>query len=137
MAITELPVQSQVSTPRPGEEVYPEPGPGGPSVEVSGYAWSGGGRGIARVDVSADGGKAWTVATLRRPEGQPIYRTWAWTLWTAVVPLPPGAKKADIVCKAVDASYNVQPESFGPIWNARGVLSHAWHRVPVVVADDE
>uniref|UniRef100_A0A8C9L2S2 sulfite oxidase n=1 Tax=Serinus canaria TaxID=9135 RepID=A0A8C9L2S2_SERCA len=29
--------------------------------------------------------------------------------------------------------YNVQPDTVGPIWNLRGVLSNAWHRVPVTV----
>ena len=37
---------------------------GDESVEVRGWAWSGGGRGIARVDVSADGGKTWHTAEL-------------------------------------------------------------------------
>ena len=31
------------------------------TIEVKGYAWSGGGRDIIRVDVSADGGKTWKV----------------------------------------------------------------------------
>ena len=30
------------------------------------YAWSGGGKGIIRVDVSVDGGKTWHVANLQR-----------------------------------------------------------------------
>ena len=38
-------------------------------VRLQGWAWSGGGRGIARVDVSADG-HTWTEAELQRPEGQ-------------------------------------------------------------------
>ena len=29
------------------------------------YAYSGGGRGVARVDVSIDGGKTWEVATIK------------------------------------------------------------------------
>ncbi len=46
-----------------------------------GYAWSGGGRRIIRVDLTADGGKTWTSAdslvqdTARHP------RHWGWTLW--------------------------------------------------------
>ena len=31
-------------------------------LEVQGWAWAGGGRGIARVDVTADEGKTWTTA---------------------------------------------------------------------------
>lgn len=36
-------------------------------MTVAGYAYSGGGRGIQRVDVSLDGGKTWTVAQLTPP----------------------------------------------------------------------
>ena len=42
--------------------------------------------------------------------------------------------KVSLVCKAVDDSYNVQPDSFKPIYNARGVLAHAWQRRDVPVA---
>ncbi|CAM9895014.1 unnamed protein product, partial [Discosporangium mesarthrocarpum] len=65
-------------------------------------------------------------------------RTWAWTLWEAKLPLP---KEQDgnvkLVCKAVDAGYNVQPEEAGPIWNIRGVLSNSWHKVQVKIAEEE
>ena len=60
-------------------------------------------------------------------------RTWAWTLWTATVPLPPGSTSANLVCRAVDDAYNTQPEAPGPIWNLRGVLCNAWHSVPITV----
>lgn len=36
----------------------------GEPLTVRGYAYSGGGRGIIRVDVSIDGGKTWQDATL-------------------------------------------------------------------------
>ena len=42
---------------------------------VRGYAYSGGGCNVVRVDVSADGGKTWHVATLDNP-GQLPYRAW-------------------------------------------------------------
>lgn len=80
---------------------------------------SGGGKGIVRVDVSADGGKTWTSATLKEGSEQPLTRAWAWTFWEAEVPLPPGAEEAgevEVVCKATDASYNVQPERIEGIW---------------------
>jgi len=34
-------------------------------LTIKGYAYSGGGRGIARVDVSIDGGKSWEVADIK------------------------------------------------------------------------
>ncbi len=96
---------------------------------MSGYAWSGGGRGIVRVDVSADGGKNWTEAKLRSKDER-MNRVYDWTLWKAVVPVE-GEKGLEIVCKAVDSAYNTQPEDVGPIWNLRGVLNNSWHRVTV------
>lgn len=50
-------------------------------VEVKGYAWSGGGRKIVRVDVSADDGETWHTANLVQ-DASPLYKCWAWTLWS-------------------------------------------------------
>lgn len=38
------------------------------------------------------------------------------------------------VARAVDSSYNSQPDSVAAIWNLRGVVNNAWHRVRVEVA---
>lgn len=73
--------------------------------------------------MSADGGETWTAATLREGSEQPLTRAWAWTFWEADVPLPPDAADrghAELVCKATDASYNVQPEAIKGIWCGRG-----------------
>ena len=72
-------------------------------VTVKGYAWSGGGREVVRVDVSLDGGKTWQVAQLRtNDKGQapaPSPRpgqAWAWKLWELTAPLPPDAQELEI-----------------------------------------
>ncbi|KAF5939851.1 hypothetical protein HYC85_021018 [Camellia sinensis] len=61
-------------------------------VKVHGYAVSGGGRGIERLDVSFDGGKAWVEASRHQKSGIPynaiadddIYcDKWAWVLFEA------------------------------------------------------
>ena len=49
------------SPPRPTLPLHPSR-----SAAVKGYAWSGGGQGIIRVDVSADGGQTWHVAELEK-----------------------------------------------------------------------
>ncbi|XP_069908469.1 sulfite oxidase, mitochondrial isoform X1 [Oryctolagus cuniculus] len=126
-SIQELPVQSAITEPRDGETV--ESG----EVTVKGYAWSGGGRAVIRVDVSLDGGLTWQAAELYGEEQCPR-KAWAWRLWQLQAPVPAGQKELHIVCKAVDESYNVQPDTVAPIWNLRGVLSNAWHRVHVRVA---
>lgn len=127
-AIQELPITSVVCRPLEGEVLTPKDG----KIHVKGYAWSGGGRKVVRVDVSADGGKNWMPAQLES-EDTSLYRAWAWTLWKLDLPVPKGADKLEIVCKAVDSSYNSQPEGVAGVWNLRGVLNNAWYRVHVKV----
>lgn len=148
-SVQEQPVMSAITAPRPGETVE------GESVTVRGFAWSGGGRGIVRVDVSADEGASWHTAELKEGSEQKLSRAWAWTFWEAEVPVPPGAAAAvagdapggagggegggaarapqrlTIVAKATDASYNTQPERAETIWNLRGINFNAWPRVAV------
>ena len=110
-----------------------EPGNGatleGPldEVDVAGWAYSGGGRGVQRVDVTADDGATWTTATLERVPGDGDGfqgPAWAWTQWRARVPLPPAAgapgATLTLAARAVDTACNVQPESAAHVWNLRG-----------------
>ncbi|CAH3176142.1 unnamed protein product, partial [Porites lobata] len=129
-AIQDLPVTSAICEPAEGAVISADD----EEISLKGYAWSGGGRGIVRVDVSLDGGKSWHVANLIGDNK--IYRAWAWKLWQATLPLPEGKNSLEICVKAIDSSYNSQPDSVAPIWNLRGVLSNAWHRVNVKVKRD-
>ncbi|XP_015226029.1 PREDICTED: sulfite oxidase, mitochondrial [Cyprinodon variegatus] len=138
-AIQELPIQSAITVPADGAVIDRSE----ETLTVKGYAWSGGGREVVRVDVSLDGGNTWQVAQLRNgDEGEttepspPPGRAWAWKLWELTAPLPPQAEELEIICKAVDNSYNVQPDTILPIWNLRGLLNNAWHRVKVRVRED-
>jgi len=120
--------------------------PGDPShVIVSGYAWAGGGRKIIRVDLTGDGGQTWSQAGRLEQEQARHPRHWGWTLWEGRVQVTPGqgleahhvtpaiqvGEGGEVWSKAVDSSFNVQPESFLNIWNLRGMLSNAYSRVPV------
>ena len=130
-AIQELPVTSFITSPA-DESILTESSGETSEVTLRGIAWSGGGRGVVRVDVSADGGSSWHTAEIIAGADQPYNRAWAWVLWETSVPLPESREgRVELVCKAVDRSYNVQPESTGPIWNLRGCLSNAWHRIHV------
>ncbi|XP_044305418.1 sulfite oxidase, mitochondrial isoform X1 [Varanus komodoensis] len=128
-AIQELPVQSAITEPGPGTPVTPG------ELTVKGYAWSGGGQRVLRVDVSLDGGKSWGVARLTGEDQLPG-RAWAWTLWELEASVPAGTRELNIVCKATDTSYNQQPDTVKPIWNLLGVLNSAWHRVRVPVREE-
>lgn len=127
-AIQEQPVQSAVCDPTDGSVVKLKDN----SITLRGYAWSGGGRGIVRVDVSIDDGKNWHTAKLD-PSDLKLHSSWAWTLWKIDVPVPKTTRNLDVCCRAIDSSYNIQPESVEPLWNLRGVLNNAWHRIRVKV----
>lgn len=95
-------------------------------VVVQGYALTGGGRKIARVDVSSDGGATWTTASITQGD-QP----WAWLFWEAKLKLESG--DYDLVARAFDTSANTQPEDARHIWNFKGYMNNAWHRVKIAV----
>jgi len=125
----DMPVQSAITSPAEGSILAD----GQKTVTAKGWAWSGSGRSIARVDVSGDGGKSWVVADIsHRPIDNSPSQTesFGWTLWEAEVPLH--SNKPEIVVKALDSSLNTQPESSTAIWNWRGIANNAWHRVNVV-----
>ncbi len=131
IAIQEYPVQSAICEPKDGAILEDDE-----EVTVKGYAWSGGGRGIIRVDVSINAGKSWIDATLHDAK-QPMHREWGWTLWEITVPIPKDhSGKLDVICKALDTSHNVQPETAVGIWNLRGLVHNAWHHIQVKVPDE-
>ena len=118
----ELPVNSAILTPADGSELQ------GGEVIVEGYAMVGGGRAIGRVDVSTDGGATWRKAELDRNG------PWAWALWRATVELSPGP--AEIVVRAWDSAAQTQPERLQTVWNSKGYMNNAWHRIAVRVPGD-
>ena len=128
-AIQEMPVTSAICDPSPDELIKLEDG----KLTVRGYAYSGGGRKIVRVDISLDGGKSWRACDSLQSDESEHPKSWGWTLWTAKVEIPEGVKDIHLVSKAVDSNYNTQPENFSNIWNLRGVLSNAYHRVNVKI----
>lgn len=76
-SIQEMPIQSAICDPIDGSTVTPDLEG---YITVKGYAWSGGGRKVVRVDVSPDGGKNWITADLEQ-ENSPLNRTYSWTIW--------------------------------------------------------
>nr|GEW36545.1 sulfite oxidase [Tanacetum cinerariifolium] len=105
-------------------------------IAIKGYAVSGGGRGIERVDISSDGGKTWKEASrYQKPGVQYITDDeksdkWAWVLFEAEADVD---SNTEIVAKAIDTAANVQPEKVEDVWNLRGILNTSWHRVQVQV----
>ncbi|EOO02397.1 putative sulfite oxidase protein [Phaeoacremonium minimum UCRPA7] len=153
-AIQELPVTSAVTGVWVGESVRDGGIPcsqssqndiseESPPIALQGYAMSGGGREIRRVDVSLDGGKTWDQAELLDdcPPSAPCKgnKAWAWKRWRYTSSLPQITAPTDsqkrqcttIVVKATDDSYNTQPDTHAGVYNVRGNLANAWHRVRV------
>ena len=95
------------------------------SVEISGYAQAGGSRSVARVDVSVDGGKTWTEATLKDSG------LWSWCFWSVEAELAQG--EHTLVARAWDSAGNSQPESPQQTWNFKGYMNNSWSRVIVNV----
>lgn len=132
--IDHVPITSAITAPEPGAHVSR-----GDLVTIAGYAYSGVGCAVIRVDVSIDGGKTWTQADFTRADDKQGIRSgtaWAWVQWQCAVTVPKDASgPLDIVCKAVDDQYNQQPHSPAPIWNVRGILNTSWGRVQADVGD--
>lgn len=93
-------------------------------VVVRGYAVASG-RAVARVDVSADGGRSWAQAALAHDPAAP----WSWTLWQHTLAL--GAGEHELVVRAWDSAGQTQPARPDDVWNFKGYLGAAWHRVAV------
>ena len=93
------------------------------AVEVRGYAFAGGERHVARVDVSLDGAR-WSQAELLEDLGR-----WAWRRWQTTVNLTPG--EHEILVRAWDSSAATQPEDEAALWNPKGYVNNARPRVRV------
>lgn len=104
------------------------------SVALQGYAFSGGGRRIVRVDVSPDNGRTWQQAKILEQEEMGC-KAWSWKLWR--IAFEKHEVQEAFLVKAVDESYNTQPDSFAPHYNFRGNLASGWHRVPYSAASGE
>lgn len=98
-----MPVQSAILAPKPGATLTPD---ASGCIQASGYACSGGGSAVIRVEVTADAGKTWVSAQLQNPGGvqQPSGRAWAWVFWRAAVPVKGLAAGVAAAGQAVDAA---------------------------------
>ncbi|KAG0207028.1 hypothetical protein BGX28_001628 [Mortierella sp. GBA30] len=124
-SLGEMNVQCVICTPTEKEVIHSSK-----PITVKGYAISGGGRAIYRVELSVDGGKTWEpVDKIEQTPDKISGMYWAWALWEKKVPKI--MTTSELVVRAYDSSGNMQPEF--PIWNYRGVMNNAWFRVSNVV----
>ena len=129
-SIQNMPVTSLICEPENGSTVKANQDG---TIKIKGYAYSGGGNRIVRIDLTTDGGKTWFEGQIDKQDSAKEPRHYGWTFWSATVKVPKGQKDLEVWCKAVDSNYNVQPESFENIWNVRGLLSSAYSRLRVKI----
>jgi DMSO/TMAO reductase YedYZ molybdopterin-dependent catalytic subunit len=114
-----LPVRSFIIAPDGSEKLLPNL-----PVLVQGIAFSGDGP-VTTVEVSADDGKSWVVASLGENLGPYSFRTWDFR-WS-----PPGPGTYVLAVRATDAKGHVQPDT--GVWNPGGYLWNKIERQTVVI----
>jgi hypothetical protein len=98
--------------------------PGAP-VPVRGIAF-GGDRGVAKVDLSADGGRTWQPTVLGRDEG-----TYSFRQWTAEVTAP-ASGRVTLMARCTNTAGAEQPAE--PNWNGGGFMRNVIESVGLTVA---
>jgi DMSO/TMAO reductase YedYZ molybdopterin-dependent catalytic subunit len=117
--ISRMTVRALFAVPEAGERVA-----AGKAYEVQGVAMDGG-RGIAKVEVSADGGKTWAAAKLDPELGKYSWRRWRYA-WT-----PGGAGRHTLMARATNAAGEGQTDRQ---WNRSGYARNVVVSVEVTVA---
>lgn len=107
---------------RPAQDELVSSGP----IRVAGYAITGGGREIERVEVSVDGGASWKSAEITRSEDPG-----AWSFWEAEVDPGPERREVHLLARARDTAGETQPVSPRQTWNPKGYVNNAYHRVDI------
>ena len=120
ISLSSVALTCDILSPDDGARVAPGP------LAIRGYAFAGGDRGIARVDVSLDGGHTWRQAQL-----QPAVSRWAWQHWSVTVDVAPGPLQ--VTARAWDTIGATQPESAAALWNPKGYANNSWGRVQLDV----
>ncbi len=98
--------------------------PGGPLL-VRGIAF-GGDSGVARVDVSTDGGKTWLPAELGKDEGKYGFRQWQ------AKPTPPAPGKYSVMVRCTNENGVAQPDT--PNWNPGGYMRNVIESTDLVAS---
>lgn len=93
---------------------------------IKGYALAGGDAVLTSVEVSLDGGQTWQPARFTQAPRQYI-----WAQWEVEIELPAG--KQQIAVRASDNKGSQQPSEIAKVWNFKGYMNNAWHRIEVTV----
>jgi len=118
----ELPLNAVICHPQDGERLAAGP------TRIEGYAITGAGGHIERVELSVDEGATWTPATLLEQSSP-----WTWRFWEVTLTLPAGTYQ--VAVRAWDSAGRTQPQDARQVWNWKGYLNNAWHRVKISIQE--
>lgn len=118
LMLEELPLHAVICQPREGATYAPG------AMTIKGYAMTGNGSLIERVEASTDCGETWIVAQVMQQE-----QLWSWCFWEAKIVVQPGEQC--IMVRAWDSSGMAQPEDVLQVWNFKGYMNNSWHKVRV------
>ncbi|RLN52040.1 hypothetical protein BBJ28_00018888 [Nothophytophthora sp. Chile5] len=97
---------------------------------IKGYAYSGGGRRIIRVEVTVDDGATWQLANIIYDEKPNAYgKMWCWVHYELSVTVSSLVGAKEVCVRAWDRSMNLMPEF--PTWNVMGMMNNPWYRVKI------
>ncbi len=100
------------------------------TYEMGGYAYTGNGTKIHRVEVSFDNGQTWERTTVEHPEKPTEYgKYWCWCFWKYSASMAQLANCGEVVCRAWDGCQNTQPKDI--TWNVMGMMNNPWFRIKV------
>ncbi|KAI9879835.1 MAG: hypothetical protein M1830_006858 [Pleopsidium flavum] len=142
-AIYDLSVNSAIAYPAHEEQLCIVNGP--KNYRARGYAYSGGGRRVTRVEISIDKGRSWRLADIDYAEdryreaeqnlyGGKLDMSWrescfCWCFWSLDIPVSELTDRKDILVRAMDESMNVQPRDM--YWSVLGMMNNPWFRVTI------
>ena len=143
-AIYDLSPNSAVAFPAHGEKFGLANGP--EKYRARGYAYSGGGRRVTRVEVSLDQGRTWRLADVDYPEdryrdaaqrelfGGQLDMAWretsfCWCFWRFDLAVSELTAAKDLLVRCMDEAMCVQPRDM--YWSVLGMMNNPWFRVAI------
>jgi nitrate reductase (NAD(P)H) len=128
--INELNVNSVITSPAHDEMLPINLSSAHEPYLLKGYAYSGGGRKVVRVEISLNDGESWRLCKVTHPSPCTKYgKYWCWNLWEVEADLVELLQAKEIVVRAWDFAMNTQPQKI--VWNLMGMMNNCWYRVKV------
>lgn len=144
-AIYDLNINSATCYPAHSEKLLLSGAP--EAYKVRGYAYTGGGKRVTRVEVTLDKGKTWKLANILYPEdayrsaaddeqlyGGRLDMSWretcfCWCFWDLDIAVSALTQADDIMVRAMDESMMVQPRDM--YWSVLGMMNNPWFRIVI------